>query len=348
MSTTTSKPFPFWKPILFFTIVVIGLYFVKWDPYYHKAFVAADSHSIGNSIINDQYQTVWQAMWQYSKVYFLAIWKAAVLGVLLGSLVQVLIPRDWLLRYLGSGRFGSILAGAVVSLLGMMCTCCAAPVAVGMRKASASVGSSVAFWMANPVLNPATLIFMGFVLGFEFSLIRLVAGVVMVLLTAYWVQRFSDNKSLDELGEQAKRLLQQRQDDSRHPFMLWLTALWNLFLNTVPVYVITVLLLSAARVWLFPHADGIIGDSVVWLVFFALVGTLFVIPTAAEIPIVQTLMLFGMGVGPAFALLMTLPSVSLPSLLMMKPILSLRSLITIGLCVTVTGIVTGLLAMAIL
>ena len=130
--------------------------------------------------------------------------------------------------------------------------------------------------------------------------------------------------------------------------MLWLTALWNLFLNTVPVYVITVLLLSAARVWLFPHADGIIGDSVVWLVFFALVGTLFVIPTAAEIPIVQTLMLFGMGVGPAFALLMTLPSVSLPSLLMMKPILSLRSLITIGLCVTATGIVTGLLAMAIL
>ena len=38
------------------------------------------------------------AAWDYAMVYFLAVWKAAVLGVLLGSLIQVLIPRDWLLR----------------------------------------------------------------------------------------------------------------------------------------------------------------------------------------------------------------------------------------------------------
>ena len=39
----------------------------------------------------------------------------------------------------------------------------------------------------------------------------------------------------------------------------------------------------------------------------AVAGCLFVIPTAAEIPIVQTMMLAGMEPAPALALLMTLP-----------------------------------------
>ncbi|WP_242975875.1 hypothetical protein [Desulfosporosinus sp. FKB] len=40
---------------------------------------------------------------------------------------------------------------------------------------------------------------------------------------------------------------------------------------------------------------------------FAIAGTLFIIPTAGEVPIVQSLMAFGLGIGPGVALLMTLP-----------------------------------------
>ncbi|SPZ92560.1 Predicted permease [Serratia marcescens] len=154
---------------------------VKWQPYYGKAFVAADSHSIGKSILADGAGSPWLAAWQYALVYFTAVWKAALLGVLLGSLVQVLIPRDWLARTLGHRRFSGTVLGALIALPGMMCTCCAAPVAAGMRRQSVSSGAALAFWLANPVLNPATLVFMGFVLGWPFAAIRLVAGVVMVL-----------------------------------------------------------------------------------------------------------------------------------------------------------------------
>ena len=48
---------------------------------------------------------------QYALVYFTAVWKAALLGVLLGSLVQVLIPRDWLARTLGHWRFSGTVLG---------------------------------------------------------------------------------------------------------------------------------------------------------------------------------------------------------------------------------------------
>lgn len=164
-SSQAASPFQWWKPALFFLVVIVGLWYVKWQPYYGKAFTAAETHSIGKSILAQADANPLMAAWDYAMVYFLAVWKAAVLGVLLGSLIQVLIPRDWLLRTLGQSRFQGTLLGAIFSLPGMMCTCCAAPVAAGMRKQQVSMGGALAFWMGNPLLNPATLVFMGFCSG---------------------------------------------------------------------------------------------------------------------------------------------------------------------------------------
>ena len=131
-SSQAASPFQWWKPALFFLVVIVGLWFVKWQPYYGKAFTAAETHSIGKSILAQADANPFKAAWDYAAVYFLAVWKAAVLGVLLGSLIQVLIPRDWLLRTLGQSRFRGTLSGVLFSLPGMMCTCCAAPVAAGV------------------------------------------------------------------------------------------------------------------------------------------------------------------------------------------------------------------------
>ncbi|MCL6564505.1 MAG: permease, partial [Firmicutes bacterium] len=74
--------------------------------------------------------------------------------------------------------------------------------------------------------------------------------------------------------------------------------------------------------------------------------TLFVIPTAGEIPIVQTLMRFGLGPGPAGVLLTTLPAVSLPSLVMVGRAVPARALVTVAVAVAIMGLLTGFAAMA--
>ncbi|MGN7742534.1 permease [Pseudomonas sp. 22526] len=335
-----------WKPALFVLVACVGLYFVKWSPYYAKAFVAADSHSIGASIINDQPSSPLNAALAYAQVYFLAIWKAAVLAVILGSLLQVLIPRDWLLRLFGRAGFGSTLRGGLFALPGMMCSCCAAPVAASMRRQNVSVGAALAFWIANPVLNPATLVFMGFVLGWGFTALRLVAGIVLVLGVSLVAQRIARPEQLPEAAVEAVVEASTANDGAF--FSRWARSLWQLFWSTIPIYVLAVLVLGAARVWLFPHVEGAIGDSLLWLVPLAIVGTLFVIPTAAEIPIVQTMMALGMGTGPAVALLMTLPSISLPSLLMLRKDFDARVLVTVAGLTMLIGVVCGLIGAALL
>ncbi|MDO6405727.1 permease [Pantoea phytobeneficialis] len=337
-STAAATRFAWWKPLLFLLVVIVGLWYVKWQPYYGKAFTAAETHSIGKSILANADASPWRAALDYAMVYFLAVWKAAVLGVLLGSLVQVLIPRSWLLRLMGKNRFGSALIGTGLGLPGMMCTCCAAPVASGLRQSQVSSGAAMAFWLANPILNPATLIFMGFVLGWQFAAIRLVAGIIMVLGIAWLVQR--------SVPQKVGALEARASVPPEEPFLQrWWRVLWRLFWNTIPLYVAAVLLLGAARVWLFPHADGAVGNTLFWVVVMAVAGCLFVIPTAAEIPIVQTMMLAGMGIAPALALLLTLPAVSVPSLLMLHRAFPARALWIALLGVACSGMLVGVLAL---
>ncbi|UDJ83056.1 permease [Kosakonia oryzae] len=339
-SPQAATPLQWWKPALFFLVVIVGLWYVKWQPYYGKAFTAAETHSIGKSILAQAASSPIQAAWDYALVYFLAVWKAAVLGVVLGSLIQVLIPRDWLLRTLGQKRFSGTLFGTLFSLPGMMCTCCAAPVAAGMRRQRVSMGGALAFWMGNPLLNPATLVFMGFVLGWHFAAIRLVAGLVTVLGVALLVQAL-----VKESPQQAEAVDITLTEPQGSFMARWGKALWQLFWSTIPVYILAVLVLGAARVWLFPHADGAIDNSLLWVIAMAIVGCLFVIPTAAEIPIVQTMMLAGMGMAPALALLITLPAVSLPSLIMLRKSFPLKALWLTGGLVALCGAVTGAIAL---
>ena len=170
-SSQAATPVQWWKPALFFLVVIIGLWYVKWQPYYGKAFTAAETHSIGKSILAHADSSPLRAAWDYAMVYFLAVWKAAVLGVILGSLIRA-YPASLAGENPGAATFSGHPAGDHFSLPGMMCSCCAAPVAAGMRRQRVSMGGALAFWMGNPLLNPATLVFMGFVLGWHFAFIR--------------------------------------------------------------------------------------------------------------------------------------------------------------------------------
>ncbi|MDD9270905.1 permease [Paenibacillus sp. GCM10023248] len=330
--------------ILFAIIAIVGLTYVKWLPYYHKAFDAAAKHSIGSSIVSGQQPAApapsWQAAWDYALAYYKSVWKAALLGILLGSLVQVLLPSKWLLRVLGQTTFKSTVIGGISSIPGMMCTCCAAPLAVGLRRKNVSVGASLAFWLGNPTINPATLVFMTFVLSWKFTLIRLLFGLVLTFGVSYLANFFAGKAEVPEsLAVQPEEL---KDEPSGSFVQRWLKSIGSMVLHIVPSYIIAVLVLGASRAWLFPAVQESSGNHILLIIGLAIAGTLFVIPTAAEIPIIQTLMSFGLGTGPAAALLLTLPAVSLPSLLMISRSFPKKVILMVTVSVIGLGILSGI------
>lgn len=334
----------YWPLLVFLAVALIGLFYVKWNPYYQKALVAASKHFIGTSILSGGAQVLpgpsWAVAMDYAEVYFKSVWKAMILGLVMASLVEAVLPRLWLQRLFGSNSYRSTALAGVTAIPSMMCTCCAAPMAVSMRRQSVSAGASLAYWLGNPLLNPATLVFMGFVLSWKWVVLRLAAGLVVVFGLAYVAGRLTgETSSTNSVMNDRKP-----EPEKGNLFARWLRSFLRLTLESLPIYLVMVIILGAFRAWIFPEVDPLWADSLWVTAFLAVAGALFIIPTAAEIPIIQTMMYFGLGSGPAAALLVTLPAVSLPSLLMVKSAFPARVLTAVTAGVIVVGILSGLAA----
>jgi len=330
---------------LFAAVAVAGIFYVKWDPYFLKAFKAASAHTLGPSIVSGTSGAAppfsFAAAVDYGIAYFKAIWEALVVALLLGAGVQTLLPADWLRQLLGRADARSSALAGLAAVPSMMCTCCAAPLAVGLRRANASPGAVLAYWIGNPVLNPATIIFLGFVLGWGWALLRIAIGALLVATVAWYGDRFVPHTELQATAE----LDAAPRQGGGGLIVRWLRTALNLAIGLVPEYLVIVLVLGAVRSLLFPAMSPAIGGSVLLFVALTVAGTLFVVPTAGEVAILQTLFAYGLGPAGGGALMLTLPAVSLPSLWMVAKAVPRKNLLAVAAIVTLFGLLTGLLAL---
>lgn len=87
-----------------------------------------------------------------------------------------------------------------------------------------------------------------------------------------------------------------------------------------------------------------VGGNSLWANLFASVaGAFMYFATLTEIPILQGLMGSGMGKGPALALLLAGPALSLPSMLVLRSIMGLKKTVVFVSIVVVMATITGMI-----
>jgi uncharacterized membrane protein YraQ (UPF0718 family) len=200
----------------------------------------------------------------------------------------------------------------------------------------------MALWLGNPTLNPAVLVFIVLTLGWGWAALRLVFGVALIVAAALVAAKLTSRMTIDapRAGDQPVVA-----EDGERWGLAWLRTFARLALRLSPEYLIMVAVLGAARAYLFPMGFHL-GGGVWVLVAAAVAGTLFVIPTAGEVPIVQTMLAAGAGAAPAAALLMTLAPLSAPSLLMLSRVLPRRVLAAAAALTAAAGVAAGITAHA--
>ena len=90
--------------------------------------------------------------------------------------------------------------------------------------------------------------------------------------------------------------------------------------------------------------SGLVGGNSLFSNFFAsIVGAFMYFATLTEVPIVQGLLAAGMGKGPALALLLAGPSLSLPSMLVIRGVIGTQKTMVYVSLVIVMATITGLI-----
>lgn len=135
----------------------------------------------------------------------------------------------------------------------------------------------------------------------------------------------------------------------------WIVSSWGFAKQIIPLLAIGVVI--AGFLLGSTHDDtsipGVIPNSwVAWAVggnsllsnFFAsLVGAFMYFATLTEVPIIQGLLASGMGKGPALALLLAGPSLSLPNMLVIRGVMGTQKTIVYVLVVVVLSTIAGLI-----
>ena len=130
----------------------------------------------------------------------------------------------------------------------------------------------------------------------------------------------------------------------------WLDATWTLGKQIFPlliggVFVSGMLLGRPGHEALIPSewvSQSVGGNSFAANLFSSLVGAFMYFATLTEVPILQGLLGSGMGKGPALALLLAGPALSLPSMLVLRSIMGTKKTVVYVSLVIVMATLTGL------
>lgn len=131
----------------------------------------------------------------------------------------------------------------------------------------------------------------------------------------------------------------------------WITSTWGYAKQILPLLFIGVLV--AGFLLGRPGQEGMIpsgwisslvgGNSIFANLFASIVGAFMYFATLTEVPILQGLMANGMGKGPALALLLAGPALSLPNMLVIRSIIGTKKTVVFVCLVVIMATISGII-----
>ena len=237
--------------------------------------------------------------------------------------------------------FAGVKGAIIAALLGTVtpfCSCSSIPIFIGFTRAGLPLGMTFSFLISSPMVDIASMLMLMSFFGSEFAIAYVVVGLVLavsggLLINALGMERYLAlyNDPIREFYSESEYFNQPQRIDyaindtkiivkNVFPYVLVGVGIGAFLHNWVP------------QEWIL----AVLGDKNVWGVLLA---TLVGVPIYADIfgtlPIAEALYLASVPVGTILALMMSITTLSLPSLIMLSKVMTPR------LLGTFIGIVVG-------
>jgi uncharacterized membrane protein YraQ (UPF0718 family) len=266
--------------------------------------------------------------------------------ILLVSYIQSYFPPERTKRILG--KFNGLFAKLIAALLGTVtpfCSCSSIPIFIGFTSAQVPIGVSFSFLISSPMVDLGSVVLLMSIFNGKVALTYVVLGLVIAIIGGYLIEALKMEDQVEDFIRQIKPL-QESEDEVINQKARWAYAFEQvkITIKKVAPYVLIGVGIGAFIHNFIPQTwvEGLLGGQHWYSVPLA---TLVGVPMYADIfgtlPIAESLLAKGAGLGTVLSFMMAVTTLSLPSMIMLRRAIKPKLLGIFIAIVTVSIILVG-------
>lgn len=257
--------------------------------------------------------------------------------IFLMGMIQSFFPPEKTKKILGNIKgFKGNLLGALLGTVTPFCSCSSIPIFIGFTTAGLPLGTTFSFLISSPMVDMASIILLMSFFGPEIAIVYVIVGLILAILGGTLIDKL---KMEDEIQDYIKKM----EDHS--------SFIAEIHLKERLIFAVDQVKQVVSKVWLYVLIGVGIGAIIHnWIPetfiqqvlgennpFGVVIATLIGAPMYADIfgvlPIAEALFSKGVPMGTLMALMMSVTTLSLPSLIMLSKVVKPKLLGTfIAIC----------------
>lgn len=270
----------------------------------------------------------------YDTIKIFVLLSVLIFGI---SYIQSYFPPERTKKILG--RFHGVGANGAAALLGTVtpfCSCSSIPIFMGFTSAGLPVGVTFSFLISSPMVDLGSLVLLMSVFGARVAVLYVALGLVIAVVGGTLLEKMGMERYVEDFIRQAPHVEMEGRTLTRRDRAAYAKEQLVGTIRKVAPYILIGVSIGALIHNVVPRAwvEGVLGsDNPFAVVLATLVGVPMYADIFGTIPVAESLLYKGAGLGTILSFMMAVTTLSLPSMIMLKKAVKPRLLaVFIGIC----------------
>ena len=253
------------------------------------------------------------------------------------SYIQSYFPPERTKKILG--RFHGIGANILAALLGTVtpfCSCSSIPIFMGFTSAGLPIGVTFSFLISSPIVDLGSLVLLISIFGARVAVVYVVLGLIIAVIGGTTLEKLKMERYVEDFIKNASHVEIQEGRFTRKDRVAYAREQLLNTVKKVTPYIFLGVAIGAVIHNVIPQnwVEKILGSNNPLAVILAtVVGVPMYADIFGTIPVAESLLFKGAGLGTVLSFMMAVTTLSLPSMIMLKRAVKPRLLgVFIAIC----------------
>ncbi|WP_418766227.1 permease [Longibaculum muris] len=284
----------------------------------------------------------WKEVLQFFIYDTIKIFILLTILIYLISYIQSYFPPERSKKILG--KFDGFLANLIGALLGTVtpfCSCSSIPIFIGFTSAGLPLGVTFSFLISSPMVDLGSLVLLMSIFGWKIAVVYVIAGLVIAIVGGTIIEKLHMEDQVAEFVKKAQNVEIQATKLTFKERNQYAKEQVIETIKKVAVYIVVGVGIGAFIHNFIPEhiIESVLGGNKFYSVPLAtIVGVPMYADIFGTIPVAESLLIKGAGLGTVLAFMMAVTTLSLPSIIMLSKVVK-RKLMIVFISIVTIGII---------